>query len=55
VAALEVDAPLADLVPLLRDGRYHQVVITGRDGIVVGIVSRSDLLAALVEQRLETA
>jgi CBS domain-containing membrane protein len=55
VAALDATAPLSRLVPLLRDGRYHQVVITGPDGAVVGIVSRSDLLAALVEQRLETA
>ena len=55
IAALPFDAPLAELVPLLRDGRYHQVAITGEKGKVVGVVSRSDLLAALVEQRLETA
>jgi CBS domain-containing membrane protein len=55
VAALDAAAPLSDLVPLLRDGRHHQVVITGQDGAVAGIVSRSDLLAALLEQRLEAA
>ena len=54
VAALDAGAPLAELMPLLRDGRHHHVVITGQDGAVVGIVSRSDLLAALVEQRLES-
>ncbi|MEW6370671.1 MAG: HPP family protein [Pseudomonadota bacterium] len=55
VAALEADAPLAQLVPLLGDGGYHQVAITGKDGAVVGIVSRSDLMAALCEQALATA
>lgn len=55
VVALDASAPLAQLVPLLRDGRYHQVVVTGKDGKVVGIVSRSDLLAALCEQLLEAA
>jgi CBS domain-containing membrane protein len=55
VVALDAGAPLAQLVPLLRDGRYHQVVITGKGGKVVGIVSRSDLMAALCEQLLEAA
>lgn len=55
IANLPATAPLAQLVPLLRDGRYHQVVITGPQGKVVGIVGRSDLLAALVEERLEAA
>ncbi|MFC4933237.1 HPP family protein [Massilia sp. GCM10023247] len=55
IAALPAGAPLAQLVPLLRDGRYHQVVITGPQGKAVGVVGRSDLLAALVEERLEAA
>ena len=55
VVALGVDAPLAQLVPLLSDRGYHQVAITGRDGAMVGLVSRSDLVAALCEQRLDTA
>ena len=55
VVALPADAPLAQLVPLLSDGGYHQVAITGGDGAVVGIVSRSDLMAALCEQALATA
>ena len=54
VAALDVAAPLAQLVPLLSDGGYHQVAITGKDGEVVGVVSQSDLVAALCEQRLES-
>ena len=54
VVALDVDAPLAQLVPLLSDRGYHQVAITGRDGAMVGLVSQSDLVAALCEQRLES-
>lgn len=55
VIALDADAPLAHLVPLLRDGGYHQVAITARDGTMVGLVSQSDLLAALCEERLAVA
>lgn len=55
VVALDAAAPLAQLVPLLRDGGYHQVAITGADGVMVGLVSQSDLLAALSEERLEAA
>jgi CBS domain-containing membrane protein len=55
VVALDADAPLAQLVPLLRDGGYHQVAIIDRDGAMVGLVSQSDLLAALCEERLEVA
>ncbi len=55
VVALGVDAPLAQLVPLLSDRGYHQVAITGKDGAMVGLVSQSDLVAALCEQRLDTA
>jgi CBS domain-containing membrane protein len=55
VVALDASAPLAQLVPLLRDGGYHQVAITGADGVMVGLVSQSDLLAALSEERLEAA
>jgi CBS domain-containing membrane protein len=55
VVALDADAPLAQLVPLLRDGGYHQVAIIDRDGAMAGLVSQSDLLAALCEERLEAA
>ncbi|WP_229425557.1 MULTISPECIES: CBS domain-containing protein [unclassified Massilia] len=46
---------MAQLVPLLRDEGYHQVAITGEDGVMVGLVSQSDLLAALLEERIEHA
>ncbi|MBD8532823.1 MULTISPECIES: HPP family protein [unclassified Massilia] len=55
VVALEVDDPLAQLVPLLTDKGYHQVAIVDKEGAMVGLVSQSDLLAALSEERLETA
>ena len=55
VAVLDAGAPLASLVPLLGDAGHHQVAITGEGGAVVGVVGRSDLLAALCERRLETA
>jgi CBS domain-containing membrane protein len=55
VIALDANAPLAQLVPLLRDGGYHQVAIIDKDGAMVGLVSQSDLLAALCEERLEAA
>lgn len=55
VVALDAAAPLSDAVLLLRDGLYHQIVITGQDGTAAGIVSRSDLLAALVEKSMEAA
>lgn len=55
VVALDVNAPLAQLVPLLTDKGYHQVAIVDKEGAMVGLVSQSDLLAALSEERLETA
>ena len=55
VAVLDADAPLARLVPLLGGEGHHQVAITGAGGAVVGLVGRSDLLAALCERQLESA
>ncbi len=45
------DQPIAELVPLLGGGGLHQVPVVDR-GEVVGIVSQSDLVAALFEQGL---
>lgn len=44
--ALPPDATLSDLLPLLSDGRQQSVPITSA-GRLVGIVSRSDLIALL--------
>lgn len=42
-----VDDPAVALLPKLTDGRAHAVIITDADGGVQGIVSQTDLLAAL--------
>jgi CBS domain-containing membrane protein len=55
VVTLDAGAPLADLVPLLQNAGQRQVAITGSDGAMVGLVSQTDLLAALCEERLEIA
>jgi CBS domain-containing membrane protein len=44
-------APILDLVPLLADSGMHHVLIVGEDGCFVGIVSQSDLVAALYQSR----
>jgi CBS domain-containing membrane protein len=47
VVAVREDAPIADLVPLLAERGIHQVpVVDGRDKLV-GLVTQSDLIAAL--------
>ena len=43
------DAPAVSLLPSLTDGRNHAAVIVGEDGAVAGIVSQTDLLAALAK------
>jgi CBS domain-containing membrane protein len=42
-------APAVSLLPSLTDGRSHAAVITGENGEVAGIVSQTDLLAALAK------
>jgi CBS domain-containing membrane protein len=48
-ATASPDAPAVSLLPSLTDGRSHAVVITGENGAVAGIVSQTDLLAALAK------
>lgn len=43
------EAPAVSLLPSLTDGRNHAVVIVEADGAVTGIVSQTDLLAALAK------
>lgn len=47
--------PIAELVPLMTNGGLHHIPVVDDDGIFVGIVSQSDLLAALYESRLAEA
>jgi CBS domain-containing membrane protein len=52
VKTIRVDAPIAALVPLMSNGGLHDIPVVDEQGIFVGIVSQSDLLAALYDARL---
>ncbi|MEZ0168450.1 HPP family protein [Microvirga sp. TS319] len=45
------DTALAALVPRMADAELHQVPIVDGDGVLVGIVTQSDLIAALFRGR----
>ena len=52
VTTVRADEPIAALVPLMSNrGLHHIPVVDGRD-VFVGVVSTSDMLAALYESRL---
>jgi CBS domain-containing membrane protein len=40
-------APIDQLLPILSGGRYHAALITDAEGLLAGIVTQTDLLAAL--------
>ncbi|MET4682099.1 HPP family protein [Brevundimonas faecalis] len=40
-------APIEALLPLLSSGATHEVLVTDEDGVLVGIVTQTDLLAVL--------
>jgi CBS domain-containing membrane protein len=44
--------PIAELVPLMSNQGLHHIPVVDADGVFAGIVSHSDLLAALYESRL---
>ncbi|MBD3838180.1 CBS domain-containing protein, partial [Brevundimonas sp.] len=46
-ATAAVDDPALGLLPLLTDGRTHAVVIVDCDRHITGLISQTDLLAAL--------
>lgn len=45
------DTVVAELVPAMADGELHQVPIVDQEGLLVGIVTQSDLVAALFRGR----
>ncbi|TFW35021.1 HPP family protein [Massilia horti] len=47
--------PIAELVPLMSNSGLHHIPVVDNDGVFAGIVSQSDLLAALYESRLAEA
>ncbi|TFW15365.1 HPP family protein [Duganella callida] len=51
-----VDTPISDLVPLMADSGFHHIPIVDAEQRFVGIVTQSDLVAALYASRFtETA
>jgi CBS domain-containing membrane protein len=53
VTTVRADAPIADLVPLMSNRGLHHIPVVDRDGVFVGVVGQSDLLAALYESSLD--
>jgi CBS domain-containing membrane protein len=41
------DDPAVSLVPMLTDGRTHAIIVTATDRTVLGVITQTDLLAAL--------
>ena len=55
VAVVSTDEPIATLVPLMSNGGLHHIPVVDERAVFAGIVSQSDLLAALFESRLAQA
>jgi CBS domain-containing membrane protein len=55
VTTVRVDEPIAELVPLMSNSGLHHIPVVDENDVFVGIVSQSDLLAALYESRLAQA
>jgi CBS domain-containing membrane protein len=47
-----IDTPITELVPLMADSGLHQIPIVDNENRFAGIVTQSDLVAALYETRL---
>jgi CBS domain-containing protein len=47
LAAVTPDMPLAEILPLFREGRYQRVAVEDR-GRLVGVISRSEILRIMV-------
>jgi CBS domain-containing membrane protein len=55
VTTVGADVAIAELVPLMSNSGLHHIPVVDRDGVFVGMVSQSDLLAALYDSRLAQA
>jgi CBS domain-containing membrane protein len=55
VAVVEADEPIATLVPLMSNVGLHHIPVVDARAVFLGVVSQSDLLAALFESRLAEA
>ena len=50
-----VDTPIVDLVPLMADSGHHHIPIVDEEDRFAGIITQSDLVAALYESRFAEA
>jgi CBS domain-containing membrane protein len=55
VSTVHMDEPIVELVPLMSNGGLHHIPVVDDKGVFVGVVSQSDVLAALYESRLAEA
>lgn len=55
VVTVQVDEPIVELVPVMANHGLHHIPVVDADGRFVGIVSQSDVLAALYETRVAEA
>ncbi len=51
-ATAQLDTPIIDLVPLMADSGFHHIPVLDAEQRFAGIVTQSDLIAALYESRL---
>ena len=49
------DTPIVDLVPLMANSGFHHIPIVDAEDRFVGIITQSDLVAALYQTRLAEA
>jgi CBS domain-containing membrane protein len=55
VKTVHMDEPIVELVPLMSNLGLHHIPVVDDEGLFVGVVSQSDVLAALYESRLAAA
>jgi CBS domain-containing membrane protein len=55
VQTVHMDEPIVELVPLMSNLGLHHIPVVDDEGLFVGVVSQSDVLAALYESRLAEA
>ena len=52
VRSARPETPIAELVPLMADGGWHHLPVIGAKGELLGVVTQSDLIAALFHGRI---
>ncbi|WP_229414331.1 HPP family protein [Zemynaea arenosa] len=52
VRSVRADLPMAELVPMMANTGYHHLPVLEADGRFAGLVTQSDVLAAVYEHRL---